>query len=74
VRNTNVVDIASGLKEYSVDVDLNGPWVNRAGGRASQELNMISELGLRQYYGVALVVKHFEFMSMGVYEVRKLCV
>jgi len=74
VRNTKVVDIISGLKDYSVEVDVYDPWVNRAGTAVDDSLNMLSTLGKQQYQGVVLAVKHDEFVAMGAAEVRKLCV
>ncbi|MFQ3245841.1 MAG: UDP-N-acetyl-D-galactosamine dehydrogenase [Arenicella sp.] len=74
VRNTKVVDIVSGLDEYSVDVDIYDPWVNRAGTPVNEGLSMLSGLGQRQYQGVVLAVKHDEFISMGIGAIRELCV
>jgi len=74
VRNSKVVDIVSGLDEYSVGVDIYDPWVNRAGTPVDPSLSMLSGLGQRQYQGVVLAVKHQEFISMGIAEIRELCV
>ncbi len=74
VRNTKVIDIISGLKDYSIEVDIYDPWVNRAGTPVDDSLNMLSTLGRHQYQGVVLAVKHDEFVAMGAAEVRKLCV
>jgi UDP-N-acetyl-D-galactosamine dehydrogenase len=73
VRNTKVVDIVSGLEEYSIEVDVYDPWVNRAGAQVYGNLNMLANLGEDLYQGIVLAVQHDEFVSMGIGAIRELC-
>tara|TARA_B100001109_G_C18842247_1_gene465071 strand:+ start:92 stop:1369 length:1278 start_codon:yes stop_codon:yes gene_type:complete len=72
LRNTKVVDIASELKDYSIDVDIVDPWCSSEQAEAEYGYSILKTLENDTYDGIILAVGHDEFKAMGASAIRKL--
>lgn len=70
LRNTRVVDVVSGMREYGIEVDVFDPCADP--DRAEQEygLRLLKAPQNGTYDGVVLAVAHREFREMSAYEIR----
>jgi UDP-N-acetyl-D-galactosamine dehydrogenase len=64
VRNTKVVDVITGLKEYETNVTVYDPWANPAEVKHEYGLDIISKLPEREFDAVVLAVTHAEFEAI----------
>lgn len=74
VRNSRVHDVAKGLEDFHLNVDIYDPWVDPEAVKAEYGLSPIQELKAGHYSAVILAVAHEQFVAMGGSEIRKLCV
>jgi UDP-N-acetyl-D-glucosamine/UDP-N-acetyl-D-galactosamine dehydrogenase len=73
LRNSKVVDVISGLKEYRADVEIYDPWVDPHQALEEYGLECLTtppEAGA--YDAVVLAVGHREFMDIGPMKIRAL--
>ncbi|MBB1472242.1 Vi polysaccharide biosynthesis UDP-N-acetylglucosamine C-6 dehydrogenase TviB [Luteimonas sp. MC1782] len=70
LRNTRVVDVIDGLKEYSAQVDVCDPWVNPAEARHEYGLDLHTP-AKGEYDAIVLAVGHKEFCDLADEGVRK---
>jgi UDP-N-acetyl-D-galactosamine dehydrogenase len=72
IRNTRVVDLIAGLKEYHANVDIHDPWVLPQAARDEYGLDLIKEPQPGHYDAVIIAVSHDQFKNAGVDAIRKL--
>ncbi|WP_239494757.1 Vi polysaccharide biosynthesis UDP-N-acetylglucosamine C-6 dehydrogenase TviB [Roseovarius amoyensis] len=70
LRNTRVVDVIAGLREYGVEVDVHDPWVDADEARAEYGLVPVSEPRSGSYDGIVLAVAHDQFRKLGAKAIR----
>lgn len=71
LRNSRVIDIVKGLRDYGVSVDVTDPWADPAAASAQFGVDLVSDPKRGAYDAVVLAVAHPEFRAMGG-EVRSL--
>ena len=72
LRNTKVVDIFEGLKEYGCNVDIYDPWINSLDAQKEYGIKVIKEPKAKQYDAIILTVAHDKFKEMGLNAIRSL--
>lgn len=72
LRNTRVVDIVNELSEFSAEVEVYDPWVNREEAKEAYGITLVDELKKGTYDAVILAVAHDEFKEMGIDAIRGL--
>lgn len=72
LRNTRVVDIVKELSEFSAEVEVYDPWVNREEAKEAYGITLVDELKKGTYDAVILAVAHDEFKEMGIDAIRGL--
>ena len=72
LRNTRVIDIVDGLKEYGCIVDVYDPWVDMAEAISFYSIEMLEDLSLSTYDAVVLAVAHDEYRQMSVKQIKAL--
>ncbi|WP_413692346.1 Vi polysaccharide biosynthesis UDP-N-acetylglucosamine C-6 dehydrogenase TviB [Psychromonas sp. KJ10-2] len=72
LRNTKVVDIIKGLKEYDITPDIYDPWCSPES--AFEEYNITLTEGPKKgrYDAIIIAVAHEQFKKMGADEIRQL--
>jgi UDP-N-acetyl-D-galactosamine dehydrogenase len=65
-RNTRVVDVVYGIRDYGSHVDIYDPWVNEEECFKEYKLRPLKSVSAAQYDAVVLAVAHDEFKVMGV--------
>lgn len=66
IRNTKVVDIVSGLEEYSIQVTVYDPWADPNEVKQEYGLNSSMTLPTGRYEAVILAVAHREFADLHI--------
>lgn len=73
LRNTKVIDIVKGLREYHCEVDVYDPWVDLEEAREEYGLGCLADRPVTgSYAAVILAVGHSLFLEMGAAGVRAL--
>ena len=72
IRNTKVVDIVKGLKEYDIYPDIFDPWCPNEEAELEYGLSLTKTLEKGTYDAIILAVAHDQFKKMGASEIRKL--
>ncbi|MCW8397221.1 Vi polysaccharide biosynthesis UDP-N-acetylglucosamine C-6 dehydrogenase TviB [Legionella sp. PATHC038] len=70
IRNTRVIDVITGLKEYNVAVDVYDPWAAEADVEHEYGLSLIAQPNRGEYDGIVLAVAHQQFKDMGIEMIR----
>jgi UDP-N-acetyl-D-galactosamine dehydrogenase len=74
LRNSRVVDVIEGLKDYHAEVDVYDPWVSQEAAQEEYGLTVLNDLPKEATYdAVVLAVAHRQFQLMGADDVRALC-
>jgi len=73
LRNTRVVDIIKELKTYGAVVDVYDPWIDADEAEHEYGLRPVKKPAKGKYDAVIAAVKHHQFASMTVAQVRALC-
>jgi UDP-N-acetyl-D-galactosamine dehydrogenase len=73
LRNTKVLDIIAGLKEYCADVDVHDPCVNPKEAMYEYGLPLVGQPVLGSYDAVIVAVSHDHFRDFGVEGIRSFC-
>ena len=73
LRNTRVVDLVTEFREFSIEVDIYDPWVDRHEAKREYGLDLLAELPTRcGYDAIVICVAHQQFRDMGIASVRAL--
>ncbi|MEG3192349.1 Vi polysaccharide biosynthesis UDP-N-acetylglucosamine C-6 dehydrogenase TviB [Lysobacter sp. D1-1-M9] len=70
LRNTRVVDIVQGLKDYSAQVEIYDPWVDPAEARHEYGIDPVAQPEQGNYDAVIMAVGHRQFVELGAEGVR----
>ncbi len=73
IRNTKVVDIATELNEYNVNLDIYDPWANPDEVRSEYGLELVDAPEKGKYDAVIAAVGHHQFKSLSKEDLRALC-
>jgi len=65
LRNTKVVDIASELSSYGMEVDVHDPWVDAAEAKEEYDLDLVADPQQGEYDVVIIAVAHDKFRALG---------
>jgi UDP-N-acetyl-D-galactosamine dehydrogenase len=73
LRNTRVVDIVAGLREYHAEVDVHDPWADAAEAEHEYGIALVPADGLRDgaYDAIVVAVGHREFAAAGAAGLRR---
>ena len=71
LRNTKIVDIVNGLKEYHCQVDIVDPWVDPNEARSEYNLEISQTITGKDYSAVVIAVGHSEFKSLDTASLRQ---
>lgn len=66
IRNTKIVDLADGFKEFGIGVDIHDPWANAEEAAREYNVSLINTPELGQYEAIVLAVPHHQFATAGV--------
>lgn len=69
-RNSKVVELIRGLKEYGVAVHCHDPWVNNEAASSIYDIEFVNLPQKDTYDAVVVAVAHDIFRSMGIAEIR----
>lgn len=72
LRNTKIIDIATELEDYSIDLDITDPWCSSEEAEAEYGYSILKTLENNTYDGIILAVGHNEFRAMGASAIRQL--
>ena len=73
IRNTKVLDIVKNLAEFSIDIDIVDPWVDKASVKKKYNLNIFEKvIKGKKYNAVISSVAHKQFLSMSLNEWKDL--
>ena len=70
IRNSRVIDVVTGLREYGCEVDIHDPWADAAEVADQYGLTLLSDIAPRVYDGVIMAVAHDEYRAMGIKGIR----
>lgn len=71
LRNSKVIDILNGLKDFHAEVDVWDPWIDTDECRREFGIDCLGETPERgRYDGIVVAVAHREFVEMGVAGIR----
>jgi UDP-N-acetyl-D-galactosamine dehydrogenase len=73
LRNTRVIDIYAGLREFNAEVDVHDPWVDADEAQHEYGLKLISEVPEATYDAVVVAVAHDRFRDDGLARIRSYC-
>lgn len=73
IRNTKVVDIATELREYNVNLDIYDPWADPEEVLHEYGLELVSEPQKGKYDAIIAAVAHNQFKAWSTEEFRSLC-
>ena len=65
LRNTRVIDIVQGLREYGVEVQIHDPYASAAEARHEYDVELLDAKNLVAADAVVLAVPHAEFINAG---------
>lgn len=71
VRNTKVVDVIKGLKEYSTNITIYDPWADEDEVLKEYGLHSVKKLPNKKFDAVVLTVAHNEFKSLNFDEIKR---
>jgi UDP-N-acetyl-D-galactosamine dehydrogenase len=71
LRNTKVVDIVKGLKEYDITPDIFDPWCSNEEAQVEYGLTLTEAPKKGMYDAIILAVAHNQFKVMGASGIRK---
>lgn len=73
LRNTRVVDIIAALRDYSVQVDVYDPWIDRNAAKHEYDLDCLHALPQSaDYSAIVIAVAHHQFRAVGIDAIRAL--
>jgi len=72
LRNTRVVDIIGGLREYHANVHVYDPWADKDEAMAEYGITLIDEPLEEHYDAVIIAVGHHQFRALGADKIRAL--
>ncbi len=70
IRNSRVVELVQGLREYHANVDIHDPWVDPKSALNEYGLELIEEVSPQSYDAVVIAVSHDCFREAGVEKIR----
>ena len=70
IRNTRVVELIRGLKDYHANVELYDPWVEVDAASEEYGLSLVDKPAEAKYDAVVLAVAHDCFKEMGLDQIR----
>lgn len=70
LRNTRVIDVVNGLKDFHADVELYDPWVDSKEAQAEYGITLIEKPELKKYDAVIIAVAHDCFKEDGIAAVK----
>ncbi|MEY4641738.1 MAG: hypothetical protein RLZZ227_1732 [Pseudomonadota bacterium] len=73
LRNTRVIDIYAGLREFNAEVDVHDPWVDADEAEHEYGLDLIREVPTDTYDAVVVAVAHDCFREDGLVRIRSYC-
>ncbi|QJR81995.1 Vi polysaccharide biosynthesis UDP-N-acetylglucosamine C-6 dehydrogenase TviB [Alteromonas pelagimontana] len=73
IRNTKVVDIASELQQYNVNLDIYDPWASTEEVEEEYGLKLIDKPEAGKYDAVIAAVAHRQFKEWSSQQLRSLC-
>ena len=73
LRNTKVIDVIDGLREYNINVDVYDPWVDCAEAQHEYGIDLIKQPEAGAYDAVIMAVAHSEIVAMGGAGIQALC-
>jgi UDP-N-acetyl-D-galactosamine dehydrogenase len=71
LRNTRVIDVINGLKEYNADIDIYDPWVDNTEAFNEYGISLIDNPQSDTYDAVIITVAHDQFKTMGLDTIKK---
>ena len=72
LRNTRVIDIIDGLRDYSAHVDVHDPWIDATEAAHEYGITPVADLQAGAYDAIVLAVGHEQFRALGADGVRAL--
>ena len=70
IRNSRVIDVVTGLREYGCEVDVHDPWADAAEATDQYGLKLLSDIAPGVYDGVIMAVAHDEYRALGIKGIR----
>ena len=71
IRNTKVVDIYNGLREYTQNITICDPLANKEAVKHEYQVDIIHEIPQEKFDAVILAVAHNEFMTIDFKQLTK---
>ena len=71
VRNTRVVDVIKGIREYSAKISVYDPWADEEEVKSTYQIESTRNLPTGQFDAIILTVAHEEFKSLNYQKLKK---
>lgn len=71
VRNTKVIDIYRGLKEYHLNITVYDPWANLDIVKSEYGIEVVNDLPREKFDAIILSVAHREFIGINLKKISK---
>ena len=65
LRNTRVIDLIKGLRDYNLEVDVHDPWADAEEAKSEYGLDLTESPANGTYDAITLAVAHNEFRNIG---------
>ena len=73
LRNSRVVDVVAGLKEFNATVDVHDPWVDKLEAEHEYGISLIDKVASGAYDAVIVAVAHTCFKELGQDAIASYC-
>ena len=73
IRNTKVVDVVDGLRDFNISPEVYDPYVSESDKSSLKGIHWINEVENMSYAGVIIAVAHDHFKLMGIKKIRSFC-
>ena len=72
IRNTKILDLATGFDDFGIGVDIHDPWANPEEAHREHGVSLVKSPEKGQYEAIVVAVPHHQFKKAGIEEIKKL--
>ncbi len=71
VRNTKVIDVVNGLKDFGANITVFDPWANPKEVKHEYNLDIVNQLPSKKFDAIVLTVSHAQFNKLNFQNLQK---
>ncbi len=72
-RNTGVINVLNELKDFSCDVSVYDPWVDKEKVYDTYKLKILEEIPIKKFNAILIAVGHSCFRDLGINTIKNYC-